>query len=245
MDTSLSPQTPDLRHILPRDAYLHLVDTLHVSLPPPPVDTPEHLTRRDNAAIALIGALVPANAAEAKLAAQHVATDAHASHCMRRSLDPALSPELATKAHAQSISLVRLSHSALRLLRDLQAARHKREANPAAADQAAWIEHCAIGLMSQALPGAPSVAPMEPPPPSPAPAAQPRHADEPQPDPVAEAEQYAIFYPDRARLIRRTGGVPADAKFGPPPDYIAHQLVNGRTPALLALDAPLPADTPA
>jgi hypothetical protein len=38
--------------------------------------------------------------------------------------------------------------------------------------------------------------------------------------------------------IRRHTGMPSDATFPPPEDDIIHALVTGRTPALLALDAP-------
>jgi len=43
-------------------------------------------------------------------------------------------------------------------------------------------------------------------------------------------------YSDRAALIRRHGGVPANARFGPPAAHVERELVNGRSPALLALD---------
>ena len=82
----------------------------------------------------------------------------------------------------------------------MQAVRQKREADNASLDRAAWLEHCTIGLMADAL-GRTAPAPMaEPPPPQSAPIA----AEEawPEPDPVAEAEQYAITYPRRAALIR-------------------------------------------
>ena len=45
----------------------------------------------------------------------------------------------------------------------------KREADYAATEKAAWIEHCAIGLMAQALGRAPPAPVAEPPPPVPAP----------------------------------------------------------------------------
>jgi len=238
MDTNFPPEQPDLRLILPRDAYYLLVRNLHTSLPPPIPNTPEEIVRRDNAAIAQIAALLPANAAEATLAGQFVAGDLHASDSMRCAYDPTISPERATQCRAQSISMTRQSQSALRLLLRLQATRQKTEANPAAAERAAWTEHCAIGLMAQALPGALSATAPEPPPPPPSTAEPPRD-DEPRPDPIAEAEHYALIYPDRARLIRRTGGVPANAKFGKPEPAIAHALVTGRTPILRALDDPM------
>src|SRR5439155_1630930 len=46
-------------------------------------DTPEDLARRDNAAIAQVACLLPANADEADLAAQYVAANAYAMDCLR------------------------------------------------------------------------------------------------------------------------------------------------------------------
>jgi hypothetical protein len=48
----------------------------------------------------------------------------------------------------------------------LQAAREKREADPAATDRAAWCEHCILGLMMDALGGAPAAEAMPEPPPA-------------------------------------------------------------------------------
>jgi hypothetical protein len=73
--------------------------------------------------------------------------------------------------------------------------------------------------------------------PEPQPAtAPPNPLEEPDPDPVAEAELYATIYPERAALIRRVGGMPADATFGPPDDDVMQALITARTPALAALD---------
>jgi hypothetical protein len=61
----------------------------------------------------------------------------------------------------------------------------------------------------------------------------------PAPDPpsgVAEAEQYAALYPERAALIRRLRRVPANPSFGPPDDDLVQALITARTPALAALD---------
>ena len=59
--------------------------------------------------------------------------------------------------------MMRQAQSAMRLLLRMQAARQKIEADSAAADRAAWTEHCAAGLMAQALPGARPAAMAEPP----------------------------------------------------------------------------------
>ena len=121
----------------------------------------------------------------------------------------------------------------------MQSARQKIEADNVAVDRAAWIEHCAAGLMAQALPGAAPQAtvaePQTPPPPMP-PDPEPACAEEPEPNPIAEAEEYAILYPQRAALIRRLGRVPDNVSFGPPDEGLVRALVTSRTPALLALD---------
>ena len=138
------------------------------------------------------------------------------------------------KCSAQAATMWRQSDSALRALERMQAARCKRDLDPAAAGQAAWTEHCAQGFMADALDGGPAAfEPAPPPPPEPEPSAG---DEEPTRDPINEAEFYAAVHRDRAVAIRRHGGMPPNATFPPPEDDITHALVTGRTPALLALD---------
>jgi hypothetical protein len=228
--------TPDLTLQLPRDTYYQIVHTLCASLPPPVTDRPEDLARRDNAAIAQVASLLPANADEADLAAQYVATSAHAMLCLR------LAREYATADHAfflkysaQAVGAMRQARGARSLLLRVQAARQKREADNAAADKAAWTEHCAIGLMAEALGRTQPPAMVEPPPPPPA---SPTEEPAPQPDPTAEADEYALIYPRRAALIRSLGGLPASCDFGPPSPDLVHAIVTGTSPTLRALDSP-------
>ena len=111
--------------------------------------------------------------------------------------------------------------------------------DPAAANQAAWTEHCVQGFMANALHGGPAAFDPAPPPPEPEPEPEPEPAasdGEPTRDPIKEAEFYAAIYDRRAVAIRRHGGMPPNATFPPPEDDILHVLVTGRTPALLALD---------
>lgn len=79
------------------------------------------------------------------------------------------------------------------------------------------------------------------PPPAKPGAARPRNDDEPVPDWAAEAEFYAKIYPDRARLIRKLGRLPANCDFGPPEPKLLRAIVTGSTPSLLELDEPDPA----
>ena len=65
---------------------------------------------------------------------------------------------------------------------------------------------------------------------------QPAHEAEPAIDFAAEAERYAILYPQRAELIRALGHVPDDARFGPPEPELVQAIINGTGPALRGLD---------
>ena len=220
--------------MLPSSIYYQVVHTLGGLLPPPVTDTPEALAHRDNDAIAHVASLLPGNADEAHLAARVAAADAYAMDCLRLAHDCRVAPMLFLKCAAQSVSLMREARGARTQLMRIQAERRKRESDNATRDQAAWIEHCAIGLMMQAQPGAAPVAMPDPPPPPPAP--EPAPAGEPRTDLAAEADLYAVMYPRRAALIRSRGGVPDNVSFGAPADDLARILVTGRSPALLALD---------
>ncbi len=217
------------------DTYWQLVHTLRLTLPRPLTDRPEDLLRRDHAAIARIAALVPANAAEADLAAQFVAASEQWKDCLRLAQAPETTPEWAAKCRAQAIGMMRQSNNALRLLLRLQQARGKREADHAGCDRAGWTEHCAISLMAEALAPDPrsgeaktarAAVPREPMPQAePAPVAPPAPADAGA-DPAAEAEHYALIYPERAALIRAMGRVPDHAMFDPPDDDVVQALVG-------------------
>jgi hypothetical protein len=122
------------------------------------------------------------------------------------------------------------------LLLRVQAARQKREANATTLDKAAWIEHCAIGLLAQGLGRSPPP-PIDEPEPPPMPDPQPDEGP-PQPDLQAEAEQYAIIYPRRAAQIRASRGLPPRCDFGPPSPELVHAIVTGDSPTLRALDSP-------
>src|SRR5438105_7206459 len=82
---------------LPADAYYHLVRTLCLTLPPPPSDSPDALAQRNHAAITRIAALVPANAAEADLAALFVAASEQWKDCLRLAQLPETTPQMAPK----------------------------------------------------------------------------------------------------------------------------------------------------
>ena len=200
-----------------RDAFQHLTQTLIDALPAPPGETAEARARRNNAIIAQVSALCPANAAEAGLAVQHVAANAMGLAAMRMAASPDLAPGLAVKCLAQVNATIRLAQSALRALQRMQAAREKREAQENGAGATAWAEHIAARTMSEDIASAPEQV-------------------GPSLDP--EVETYIHVHPRRAALIRRHGGVPDDVSFGPPDETIVHALVTGRSPLLLTLDNP-------
>jgi hypothetical protein len=180
----------------------------------------------------VVAVLLPAIADEANLAAIYVAAGAQAMQCLRLARQYHGDPNFILKCTAHSANMMRQARATMSLLLRVQAERRKRETDNVATDRAAWIEYCAIGLMAQALGRAGPGASAQPPPPVPAPAED----GMPKADPVAEAEQYALIYPQPAALIRRLGRVPDDVTFGPPEDYLVRELVNGQSPVLLALD---------
>lgn len=228
METQANP--PDLTLLLPRSTYQHLMQMLRSALPSPGGETPSSLAHRDNAAIAEVAAMLPGNADEAALAAQCVLARAYAAESFRLAEAHPNDPSLAAKCHDRGGRMLREARATRTLLLRLQAERHKREANADATDQAAWTEHCAIGLMAQAVSDAPAHG-ESPPSPTPEPA-----LDQPPSDLATEAEQYAIIYPRRAALIRSLGRLPDNPDFGPPAPELVHAIVTGTSPAMRALD---------
>ena len=106
MDVRADPEQPDLALLLPRSTY---------RLPAPLADSPENLARRDNAGIAHIIAMLPANADKADLATQCVAAHASAQTCR------AGDPTSFLKCHARANITPRRAHTAWRRLQRAQA----------------------------------------------------------------------------------------------------------------------------
>jgi hypothetical protein len=183
-------EQPDLSTQLPRDMYYQLAHRLRAALPPPVTNSPDDFVRRDNAAIAEAASLLPANAEEASLAAQFVAASAQALDSLAlveqyRTIDPMR----ADKCNAQAANMMRQARGFRSLLLRVQAARQKREANATTLDKAAWIEHCAIGLLAQGLGRSPPPPIDEPEPP-------------PMPDPQPDEGPAATRPPSGGRTIR-------------------------------------------
>jgi hypothetical protein len=222
--------------------YYQLIHTLCGTLPPPVTNSPEDRIRRDNAAIAQIACLLPANADEANIAAQYVAANAQATDCLRLAQEHRSDEQLFLRCTAQSASMMRQARGARSLLMRVQAQREKREADAAKLDQANWTEHCAIGLMADAL-GHNAPAPIEEPAPPP-PAPMPERPAKLHPDMIIEAEQFALIHPNLTALIRAAGCLPEPVlaalgpAIAPPSPELLHAIITGISPNLRALDRP-------
>ncbi len=105
--------------------------------------------------------MLPSNSEEAHLAARSVGFAIYAMDCLRQARD--------YRGNAQAVSTERKAQSARAMLLRLQAVSTEREADSATADKTAWPEHCAIGLMADALGHASPGPTPKPPPPAPPP----------------------------------------------------------------------------
>ena len=142
---------PDLGSLLPREVFQEAIFILSHTLPPPFTGDPVDEARRDRVAMAGVAALWPVNAAEARLAAEYVATGAWVSHCLRLAYERDAEFEVARKCRAQAMSMMREGKSTLRMLLKLQEVRKATEADPVAAGRAEWVEHCALEIMAEVL----------------------------------------------------------------------------------------------
>jgi hypothetical protein len=176
-------------------------------LPPYPDDTPDARAARHKRAMDAVEALTPADAFEARIAARIVAMDDHAADCLRRAGLAAADPDKMRSCRAQAASMARQSDAALRSLLRLQATREKQEA----ALHPAAMERDGYWFRDISVPA-------------------------PAPAPPAEADRYAVMYPDRATRIRAAGGLPADLDFGAPEPELVPDIVRGSSPILRALD---------
>lgn len=225
---------------LPTQLTCELFASLCGLLPPPSEDTPEAHAARDELAKSSVASLLPETAFEANLAADIVAAQAYARHCLRLAALFPQDPWEARRCIAQASAMLRHARSGLAALQRTQALREKAEAEmrPAAMERAGyWFREAAV-------PEPPEPASVEPA--APQPAAPPDPAPEKPPfDAMTEAEQYAVLYPDRAALIRTQGGLPAPVDFGPPTPDVVEAIVHGTSPILRALDCRSRATVPA
>jgi len=130
---TLPPPHPAIN--LSPQLYYQLVYTLTNLLPPPLDNSPEAVHARDQAAIAKVAAMLPANANEADLAAQSIAARAQADDIMRLIRENAHDIKLVARLNAQYMSMGRMSLATHKHLMRVQALRQKREAIEATAAQ--------------------------------------------------------------------------------------------------------------
>jgi len=130
---------------------------------------------------------------------------------------------------------MRQAQSALRSLRADQAKREKAEAalHPPTMERAGyWFRDVSVPAPDEGRGPAPDA----PPPPARTEPPAPALGEGRGVDIVAEAEQYALIYPERAARIRALGGLPRPCDFGPPSPELVHAIVTGTSPILRALD---------
>jgi hypothetical protein len=216
MDAFTNPsQSPP--HALPATVSRVVFAELCARLPPPPVDTPEARAESDAVAMDAAAALHPADAFEAKLAAQIVAADAQVADCQRLAVQHRNDLAVTLRCRAQATSAMREMRALLRDYRRMQAEHDKalNEMHPAAMERAGyWFKEAT----------------------APEPEPEPAPAEPTSYDDLTEAERYAVVYPDRAARIRASRGLPARLDFGPPEPEIVEALVNGTSPILRELD---------
>jgi hypothetical protein len=135
MDHPSQPTPPD-QTTLSHDLHYQIIHELRLALPPPITDSPEDRVRRDNALIARVAALLPANADEVILAAQYIAASAHALDCLRLARQSPNDVAQVLKCTAQSAGMMRQARGARAQLLRLQVARGKRRSDNATRDEA-------------------------------------------------------------------------------------------------------------
>lgn len=245
MDPRLEPGPPDLTLDLSSDTCWQVIHTLRAALPligHTPGDagsTPSQaLARRDNAAIARVACLLPANADEADIAAQYIAAGAQAMDCMRLAREHHGEPAIIFRCTALAATMLRQARAMRSLLQRVQAERRKRAADNAPFGQAARADSRGIAPIAQAPtadPGnavAPSaVAPSAAPPKQPE--ATPAAAKEAI---AAEADRYALNHRKRAALIRALGRLPDKVDCGALRPEVVRQIATGTSPILRSLD---------
>jgi hypothetical protein len=209
MDPRPEPEPPDLALSLSEDVCHRLIHTLRTAVPPVS-DTPEDHARRDNAAIAHVACLHPANADEADLAALCIAAGVQAMDCLRLARQYHGDPAFILKCTAQAASMLRQARAMRSLLQRVQAERRKRTTAPTQRE-------------------APRTAAAAPAPAEPGPAASAA-------DVAAAADRYARSHRKRAALIRALGRLPDKLDFGPLSPELVAAIVTGTSPVLRSLD---------
>jgi hypothetical protein len=144
---SVTYSLPNLSPDMSRD----ILDTLIATLPHPDINTPENYAARDEAAIAAVAALAPANIIEAHMAIMIVAADASARDCLRLADLPGTDERKCRKVGA---SMARQVEGLRRDLRRYQASRVKAEAaTPPATGAGSARNRCWVRKVPAPSPG--------------------------------------------------------------------------------------------
>jgi hypothetical protein len=234
MSDAPTTDTPaDPFHQLPNAVFRTIIADIYSDVVPPTLTDAELIAERVRAAIAEIASMCPANAEEARIALRVVTADAQARDCIRHARMLFNDPTPAMKCQAQASLMLRTANASRAQLLRVQAARRKREADPATCNQDAWTIHATEGFL---LAANGQQVPEPPPRPEPEPPAPPSPTATHQTTQLAEAEHYAILYPNRAAEIRAHGGVPPIARYGPPDAKLILQIVSSASPILQQID---------
>src|SRR3984957_18058535 len=203
-------------------------------------ETSEAMSSRGRYALAAIEDLRPATALEARVAAQAIASDAHAADCLRLAAEHRDDFVKVTRCRAQANAMTRQMDRSLRMLTALRKERSAREAAQAAFNaMQASLKMPREPVPVLALRGDPLPEPPLAPDPAPETTAAPR--DPVSPAALAKAEQFARHNRMLAARIRAAGGLTraAIAGFRPaslPDAETVKALVNDADPLLEALE---------
>lgn len=223
---------PSITVQLSRDLYYLVVDALRGAVPAPASKSPEDIARRDNALIAAVASLRPANADQVLLAAQYVAASLRSLDCIEEAHEHANDEANRKKCTAQSALMMRQARGARAMLSQLQRQDANRAKNPATIEADAQIEQATVTLMAEALaiappPSRPTLVPTA----SAAPKSIPPKAS----FDLTGAEQYALANPNKAMLIRNLGRLPKKFDAPPPPPGVMNAIIHGASPILQKL----------
>ena len=236
------------------DIYDQAMDDLRGILPPLPNDTPEARARRDRVALAKVATLLPVSYAELDLAVQHVGAMAQSLACLREAAQCMLSdPKRAGQIRAQAGQAGREARGHLGRLLVLQAARTRRDADPAACAGAKLTEHRQHGKLTDALERVEAREEEFGPAPTRV-AAGPAlfkalppldYSEWPEEDKRKDmlrwtAGVYALHNTMRVQLIRKLGGLPPDCDYEPPEADVLHEIIHGNGCNLRWADAYVP-----
>jgi hypothetical protein len=152
MDQSESARLGNAAYMnMQRDIYYQAVHSLGRTLPRPPGEHNDDHERRYRVAIAHVASLLPVNADETDLAVNCVIASAQAEECLRCVVEEAQDLATIGRLQRQAASMRRESRGSRSMLLRVQAVREKREADDKTRQHDEWAEHCALGMMTDAL----------------------------------------------------------------------------------------------